>query len=893
VALTDRRSDPDELLARVAAEEAQRGRGRLRIFLGYAAGVGKTYAMLEAARQRQEEGADIVVGFVETHGRSETERLLEGLEIVPRKPVSYRGITLEEMDVDAILARQPQFALVDELAHTNVAGSRHLKRYQDVLDLLGAGVDVYTTLNVQHLESLRDVVAQITGVHVRETVPDGILDEATEIELIDVSPEELLQRLKEGKVYVSEQAQWAIQRFFRRGNLTALREIAMRQAARRVDRQMRVYMRNQAISGPWPAGERIVVCVSSDSLGERLVRAARRLAADLNAEWFAIYVEMPDRLRLSPDERTRVDRTLRLAEELGAETRTLPGHSISEALIDFARRNNITKIIVGKSIQSRWHDMVRGSVVDRLIRASGDIDVYVVSQTSQETDVPHRRTHARRRAWQPYLASIGLSALVTLVGLPLRRFVHPTNLVMLYLLAVGIVAARWGRGPSALASLVGVLFFDFFFVDPRLTFTVEDTQYLITFLGLFGIGLAISQLESRAREQALAAQRREIQTASLYAFSRLLTRSSTLDEISEAIVKHLEESFHWRVVVLIPEGGRLVTRAKSPGAPAPDESELAIAAWVLERGKPAGRETDTLTAATMRYVPLRAPHSVVGVLGIQLPVEAGHLSPEERQYIDTIAAQASLAIWRTRLDDQAREHQVALSTERLQTALLGSISHDLRTPLVTIMGVLSTLKERETRLDEAIRQNLIESAEEEADRLNRLVGNLLDMTRLEAGTLRLRAEPCDVSDVIGSALEQLSTRLYDRQVSVRVPADAPLVTLDFVLMQQVLVNLLDNALKFSAGDTPVEVWVRPVGDEIEIEVADRGIGIPPGELARVFDKMYRVQRPQAVSGSGLGLTICKGIVEAHGGRIVARNRPGGGTIVTVSLPVGDTDTEAR
>jgi two-component system sensor histidine kinase KdpD len=462
---------------------------------------------------------------------------------------------------------------------------------------------------------------------------------------------------------------------------------------------------------------------------------------------------------------------------------------------------------------------------------------------------------------------------------------------MLYLLAVVLVAAFWGRGPSILAALISVISFDFFFVPPHLTLSVSDTQYLITFLGLFGVGLAISHLESRAREQAKAAQRRETQTASLYEFSRILAQSGTLEEITSAIVTHLSENFRRQVVVLLPQEGKLVIRARNPNVPAPDEDELAIATWVLERGQPAGRDTDTLSATTVRYVPLKTPRSVVGVLGIQPPAGSGHLIPEERHLMETFATQAALAIERAELAEQARQAQVAQTTERLQAALLGSISHDLRTPLVTITGVLSALKDDEAGLDEASRTSLIETAEEEADRLNRLVGNLLDMTRLEAGTLRPHMEPCDVADVIGSALEQLSSRLRGRQVITHVPQNLPLVAMDFVLMQQVLVNLLDNALKYSAPDGPVEVSARVVGEEMEIEVADRGIGIPPDELTRVFDKMYRVQRPHAVSGSGLGLTICKGIVEAHGGRIWAMNRPGGGTLLTVALTIGDADKE--
>lgn len=877
------RPSPDELLARLRAEE-QQPRGKLRMFLGYAAGVGKTYAMLEAAHQRQTEGVDVVVAYVESHGRAETETLLHGLEVIPRRQVEYHGVQLAEMDVDAVLARKPRLALVDELAHTNAPGSRHAKRYQDVEELLAAGIDVYTTLNIQHLESLHDVVAQITGVTVHETVPDSVLDQVSEIELIDLSPEELLQRLKEGKVYVPEQAARAIELFFRRGNLTALRELAMRRAAERVDYQMRTYMRSREISGPWPVSERLLVCVSPSHLSERLVRAGRRLASDLHAEWFAVYVQTIDHYRLSPAMRERVAHTLQLAEELGARVRTVPSASIAEAIIAYAHKHNVTMIIAGKPLKPHWRELLHGSLADQIIRASGEIDVCVISAPPEEQE-PHQAPRiGLRRSWRRYLLSLLLVLVASLLSIPVHRIVSPTNLVMIYLAAVVLAAVYLGRGPAMLTAFLSVLSFDFFFVPPNLTFAVDDTEYLLTFLGLFVVGLVISQLTARASGQAHVAQQREEVTASLYAFSRELTSAVTLDDITEVIVRHASENFHRDVVLLLPEAENLAICACSPQATL-DENEMAVANWTFKQGQPAGRGTDTLPAARVRYLPLKTPRGVVGVLGVEPPEAPVDLTPEQRLQMELFASQAALAIERAQLAEQASYAEVARSTEKLQTALLNTISHNLRTPLATITGVLSTLNDEGTLLDQETRHSLTETAAQEAERLNRLVGNLLDMTRLEAGALKLVREPCEVGDVIGAALEQLSGPIKDRHVQVNAPTDLPLVPMDFVLIQQVLVNLLDNAMKYSPAEAPIEIDARLADQEIQIDVADRGVGIPEDDLTRIFNKFFRLQHPGSSVGSGLGLAICKGIIEIHGGRIWAQNRPDGGTIVAFRLPL--------
>ncbi|MGB8215528.1 MAG: sensor histidine kinase KdpD [Anaerolineales bacterium] len=878
------RPDPDALLAQIQAEEQTQKRGHLKIFLGYAAGVGKTFAMLEAAHQRKKEAVDVVVGYVETHKRAETEALVNGLEVIPPRQMLYHNIQLAEMDIDAILKRKPQLVLVDELAHTNVPGSRHAKRHADVEELLDAGIDVYTTLNVQHIESLNDVVAQITGMTVRETVPDSVIDAVTDIELVDLPPDELIKRLQDGKVYIPDQAQRAIEKFFRKGNLTALRELAMRRAAERVDDQMRDYMHTSAIPGPWPASERLLVCISPGALGERLIRTARRLADELNAEWFAIYVETPDQARIPQEERDQVARSLRLAEELGARTVSVPGESVASSVLAYAHRHNVTKIIAGKPVSSRWFHLLRGSVVDHLIRLSGDIDVYVISSDAEP------QTRKIVEGWRPhrpfgrYLLGLLLVAAATGLSALVAPYIHPTNLVVIYLLSVVLAAIYLGRGPSILVSILSVVAFDFFFVPPRLTLAVSDTEYLLTFVGLLAVSLVISQLTGMVRGQAESVQRREVETVELYELGRDLTVAANLDAVAQAAISHVGQTFSREVAVFLPAGNGLKVYAASPGL-AISDNDQAVAAWVFEHGQEAGRGTQTLPEASMRYQPLKTTQGVVGVLAVKPIDPARHLTREQLRTLGAFVNQIALAIERASLAGQARQAEMLEITEKLQTALLNSISHDLRTPLVSITGALSSLADDRIILDASARRSLIETAGEEADRLNRLVGNLLDMTRLESGAMRVKKETCDIQDVIGSALEELGNRIGNRSILVDVPGDLPLVQMDFVLVERVLVNVIDNALKYSPADKPIEINVHAAGAFLEIEVADRGTGIPPEDLTRVFDKFYRVQRPDNVSGTGLGLSISKGILQAQGGFIAAENRSGGGTIISISIPM--------
>ncbi len=884
----DKRPDPDELLKNIQAEETKRG--RLKIFLGYVAGVGKTYAMLEAAHQRRSQGVDVVVGYIETHKRAETEELVQGLEVLPRKQVEYHNVNLPEMDVDGVIARRPKLVLVDEFAHTNAPGSRHAKRYQDVQEILTAGIDVYTTLNIQHLESLNDIVAQVTGVTVRETIPDRVIDEASEIEVIDLPPDELLVRLQEGKVYVPDQAAWAIQKFFRKGNLTALREMSLRRAAERVDDQMRAYMQTRAIQGIWAAGERLLVCISPSPLSERLVRTTRRLADELNAEWIALYVETPQFASMSQDKRDRVAGILQLAEDLGAKSYTLSSSSstvsVSKTVIDFAHKNNITKIVAGKPLRPRWQEFLRGSLVDKLIHQSGDIDVYVVTSSDKPSAPPEESPLRLHSSISRYLWSLVLVGVATGIGALIGGRIEATNLVMVYLLAVVIAAIYLGRGPAIFASFLGVLTFDFLFVHPFYTFVVADTEYIITFIGLFLVGLVISQLTARASEQAEAARQREAETAELYDLSRDLAAASDIESILSVLQKHLEQTFSRTIAVLLPDSNRLVTRTLSKGMSL-NEEELAVADWVYRHAEPAGRHTNTLPAAQLRYLPLRTSKGVVGVLGVgKANTSDSDLSPAQRRLMEAFANQGAQAIERAQLEEQNRQIALLQSAEKLQNTLLNSISHDLRTPLVAITGALSALDEKDVEINESSRTALIENARGEADRLNRLVGNLLNMTRIESGAIKLRLEPCDVQDLVGTALEQLGKRSEKNQIKVNMPANFPLVPMDFTLMAQVIVNLLENAIKYSPQDSLIEVTASLDGSKARLQIMDRGAGIPSEDLSRVFDKFYRVQRPESVSGTGLGLSISKGIVEAHGGEVRALNREGGGAILEVELPLG-------
>jgi two-component system sensor histidine kinase KdpD len=884
--MSKHRPDPEALLARIKEEEARARRGKLKVFFGAAAGVGKTYAMLAAAREQRADGVDVVVGYVETHRRAETEALLDGLEILPRRPLEHRGTLLHELDLDGALARRPALILVDELAHSNAPGSRHAKRWQDVVELLDAGIDVYTTVNVQHVESLNDVVATITGVVMRETVPDSIFEQADEVELIDLPPDDLLQRLREGKVYLPTQAQEAVEHFFRKGNLIALRELALRRTAERVDAQMRVYRREHAIDKVWPTAERVLVCVGPGPWSTRLVRAAKRMADQIGAEWIAAYVQTPSQLRLPAEARDGVVHTLRLAEQLGGQTITLTGETMSEAILAYARDRNVSKIVVGKPSRTRWQRVLLGSIVDTLVLGSGDIDVYVISGGREDGAAP---STAERRPlatdWRAYGLAVAVVAVTTAGAWLLFPFSELSNLVMVYLLGIIAVAMRTGRGPSLLASILSVAAFDVFFVPPYLTFAVSDVRHLLTFLVMLVVGFVISGLTVRTRAQAEAALHREQRTAALYAMSRELASTRGVDALLTIAVRHVAEVFQSQVAVLTPAGaGGLAPWAGDQFTV--DANDLGVGRWVFEHRQPAGVGTATLPGASALYVPLPASTGPVGVLGLRPPDRHAMDAPERRHQLETFAAQIALALERARLAEEAQVAQVRIETERLRSSLLSSVSHDLRTPLAAITGSVSAILDDGTRLDAPTRRELLESVRDEAERLNRLVHNLLEMTRLESGAVQLRREWHPLEEVIGAALSRLGERLAGRRVTTRVPADLPLVAIDDVLIEQVLINLLDNALKYTPAGVPIEIIATAGDRNVTVEVADHGPGLPPGKEEKVFEKFYRVD-PVEGRGAGLGLAIARGIVQAHDGRIWAQNLPGGGVAFLFTLPLGD------
>ena len=896
--MSETRPDPDQLLERVQAQEAKAKRGKLKVFFGACAGVGKTYGMLLEGRERLREGRDVVIGYVEPHGRSETELLAVGVPQIPTRSVEYRGTSLREFDLDAALARKPGLLLLDELAHTNAPGSRHAKRWQDAEELLDAGIDIYTTVNVQHLESLNDIVAQFTGVRTAETVPDRVFEQADEVELIDQPPDDLLQRLREGKIYLPEQARNAIENFFRKGNLIALRELALRTTADRVDAAMREYRSDQAIRETWATRERLLVCVGPDEQAERLVRAARRLATALHAEWITLYVETPQLLRLSEQERNRRIEVLRLAESLGAEAVTLGGASVADEVLNYARTRNVTRILIGRPTRSAWLRLLRPSTVDTLIDRSGDIDVQVVTgdeaalarrnpvllRTSAILGVPSAPTPGKKR-WPGYAWAVLSTAVCSAIAWPMTPAFELANLIMLYLLGVVVIALRFGRGPAVTVAILNVVVFDFVFVPPRLTFAVADVQYLLTFAIMLVVALVVANLTASVRLQAKVAGHRERRTAMLYAMSRELTATRGLEALAQVAVRHTSEVFDSQVVVLLPDAnGRIGYPAGPSQAASYRGADLSIAQWVCDHGKVAGLGTDTLPGAEGVYLPLSTSGRALGVLAV-LPANPRHvLLPEQFHLLETFAAQISAALERASLAEAAEGARLKAETEELRNSLLSAISHDLRTPLAVIAGAASGLLEKAEQLSPGARADLARTVYDEAQQMSQLIGNLLDMTRLESGTAKLNREWLALDELVGSALRRMGDRLGERSVQVTLPPDLPLLLLDGVLIEQVLVNLLDNIIKYTPRRT--SVWIRASVKEAEVivAVADNGPGLPPGEETLVFEKFHRGSTESAIGGAGLGLTICRAIVQAHGGRIWAEPRLGGGVTFRFSLP---------
>jgi len=896
--MANQRRDPEQRPSPEALLEAARREdehvGKLKIFIGAAPGVGKTYEMLQSAHAKRKAGVDVVVGFIETHGRAETEALLHGLEVVPRRRLDYKDQTLEEMDLDAVIARHPEIALVDELAHTNAPGSRHPKRYLDVEELLSRGIDVYTAVNIQHIESLNDVVAQITHVRVRETVPDSIFERADAIELIDLTPDDLIQRLKEGKVYVPKQAERALEHYFSPGNLTALRELALRRTAERVDEQLLSHMQANAIVGPWAAGERILVCVSEDPRAAGLVRYTKRLADRVHAPWTAISIETRRSLQLNDVERDRLADTLRLAESLGAEALTIPGvgRRIAEDIIKFAQANNVTHIIIGKSTRSWWFELTRGSVVHDLVRRAGNISVNVIAGEELAAEpVPKKtiRTAERIEPFnpRPYLMALVIVAIGLAAAAAIQRLFGIQNADLVFLSAVVGVAVRFGLWPSLLASVVASLCYNFFFLPPIYTFTIADPTNIAAFFLFMLIAILVSNVAARVRTRADTATGRIRTTEQLYAFSRKLAGTATLDDVLWATAYQTALMLKVRVVLLLPEDGLLTVKTGYPPEDQLDQADLAAANWAWSNDRSAGRGSDTLPGAKRLFLPMRTGRGSIGVIGIDDDRTGPLLTPDQRRLLDALVDQGALAIERVLLVEDMDRVKRTMEQDRLRSALLTSISHDLKTPLASVLGAASTMRDFAGGLNDQQKRDLLGTVIDESERLNRFIANLLDMTKLESGAIVPNLALHDIGEVVGSALRRGAKILAQHKVSLELAADLPMLQIDAVLFEQVLFNLLDNAAKYSPTETTIAIRGFRDRDQVTLEIADEGEGIPSGEVESIFDKFYRAQKGDHVRpGTGLGLAISRGFVEAMQGRIMAANRGDrSGAVLTIRLPV--------
>lgn len=885
------RPDPDALLASVQKDEARQARGKLKIFIGMAAGVGKTYAMLEAAQRQKLAGVDVVIGYVETHKRTETSALLTGLEQIPLRRLEYRGTWFQELDTDAVITRRPSLVLVDELAHTNVHGARHLKRWQDVLELLDAGLNVWTTVNVQHFESRADAVRQITGVHVHETVPDSLLDFADEIELIDISPEDLRKRLAEGKVYTTERVEVAANNFFRLGNLTALREMALRLTAEHVDHQLQDYMQLKQIAGPWKSGERLMVAVGPSPFSERLIRWTRRIAYNLEAPWLAAYIETSQTLDV--DAKERLARNIALARSLGAEIVTGVGNDIPSALLRIARQRNVSQLVIGKPQHTRWQTFIRGgSLVDHIIRESGDIDVYVVTGDERYPQglipttfsLPDR--HSKRNH---YLLALMFVMIITLIDLYLFNtfsWVTYQAVGLTELMVVLLIAAYLGRGPALLAALVSAISLNFLFITPRFTFSIAHFEDVILFALYFAIAILTGNLTARLRVQERQARYNAERTSALYTLAHESATAVNMDDVLKTAVTQIQRAFDAECAILLAREGQLGRTPHESSTLKLSDKEYSVALWAYEHSKSAGCFTDTLSQAANQYHPLNTPTRTVGVIGIRTQRNE-RLTFDQETLLEMFLSQTALVIEREILDEAAEQAAMLHESERLYTTLLNSISHELRTPIATIKGASSSLLDPITSNNAEARVALAKDIQSSADRLNRLVENLLDMSRLESGRLQLKREWCDLGDLIGVAVQRVNYCARTHQIQLQLMPNIPLIQLDFVLMEQVIVNLLDNACNYTPPNTHIIIATRLLSQYLEITITDNGAGIPQSLIERVFDKFYRLPGT-ATGGTGLGLSISRGLVEAHGGKLTVENIPTGGARFTIQLPVNGT-----
>lgn len=880
------RPNPDALLRSIEREEAASKGGRLRVFVGMCPGVGKTYAMLEAARREHSAGRDLVIGYLETHGRKETDALAEGIPKIPRLVLEYRGLKLEELDLDAVLARKPQLVLVDELAHTNVPGCRHPKRYQDVLELLDAGIDVFTTLNVQHVESRADTVRQITGSSVHETLPDSVLDRA-DIELVDLTPDELLERLRAGKVYVSDRAQAAAANFFRAGNLIALRELALRLAAEHVGQDVRDYLRTHQSGGPWKTGVRLLVALSASPLSASLVRWTRRLADGLQAPWLAAYIETSR--PLSESEQTQLTNNLALARQLGAEVVTITDDDVVRGLLRAARENNVSQIVFGKPGDTGWLRSHRSrSVLQRLVQSSGDIDVLIVRADKAEAVTnPRRPLIYFESQWKQYLAAAGTTAAATLIGWVTRPWIGYQAVALVYLSAVVLLAMFVGRGSMLLAATLTALCWNFLFVPPLHTFRISGFHDTMMFAMYFVVALVTGQMTARLRLQQAAELERERRTSALYRLTRELANANDFPELLSIAIREVDAAFDADVAVMLPGTSDNQQLVRYPaGLWTIDEKEESVSAWAFHHNQPAGRLTDTLPQASGLHLPLSAGDRPSGVIVLRLRSTKA-LTVQQRSLLESFVRQIALVIDRQRLRDSEINAKLLTQSEHLSRTLLNSVSHELRTPIAAITSATSALSEAGPLTPS--QNELTAEIQMAATRLNRVVQNLLGAARLQSGHLRPKLDWCNVEELVSVALRGLESQAKDRPLTADIPRNLPLIQADFVLLEQAMSNLIVNALTHTPRESPVEIRASVAGKELILSVADRGPGLSADQPERVFDLFYRGDEAKT-GGTGLGLPIAKGFVEAQGGHVKASNRAGGGAEFSIHLPVPDAPT---
>lgn len=883
--MEDRRPSPDTLLARIRDEEKRRG--KLKIYLGAAPGVGKTFTMLQDALAKREQGMDVMAGVVESHGRKEIDAMLQHFEILPRVIVDYHGKPLLEFDLDSALSRQPSLILIDEMAHTNVPGLRHTKRWQDIKELIDRGIDVSTTLNVQHIESLNDIISQIIGIRVRETVPDSMLVLADTIELVDLPPDDLLRRLQEGKVYIPAQAELATQHFFRKGNLIALRELALRFTAERVDEQVLKHRQGEGIEQTWPTVERLLVCVGYHESSSKVIRAARRMAAGLHATWIAIHVEEL-RSGVSSEQRNQAINNLRLAEQLGAETRILTGYDVVKEIMTFARHHNVTKIVFGKQSKSRWRELFSRSLSYELIRNSGEIDIYIIRNDEKSALEPSPVSVKPKNALSNYGFALLVTTVVTVINLILYPYLGDSglsNLIMIYMVGVVIVALRGQLGPSILTSILSALGYTYYFIPPQFTFSVNDMQYILTFIIMVMIAQIISHLTIKTRQQTQIAELGEQRTAALHVLTRQLASTRGTSQLLAIAVRYISEVFDCEVAVLLLENNQLKVQSTSSTKKTLNAKEMGVAQWVYDLGQIAGLGTDTLPFSESLYVPLQGSQGTVGVLKIRPRQSELLLIPEQLHLLESCANQIALALEVDRLQENARESEITIQTERLRTALFSSLAHELQNPLAMIVRLINKLTKKNNVLDEDEKQQSIRSLYHEAERLNRIINNLLQIAQLEEGKVSLHKNLYAVDEIIEATLNRLEKKLKNKECIVKIAPGLPQIRFDKVLIEQVLVNLIENAILYTPPETPIEISAVQQEDYMLLSVADRGPGLIITDTQKIFEKFYRGEKPTKKSGAGLGLSVCQSVVKAHGGKIWAANRTDGGAVFYFTLPL--------